>query len=265
MKSPCLSLLQLTDLHILPTLESTLLGVKTEHYFHAVLAHAFENRSAYDLLLLTGDLAQSPCDASYHRILKAVEAYKTQTLCLPGNHDDYSLMQQIFNTPQVNCHKQTILGAWQIIMLNSQIIGSEAGRLEQTELDFLEACLREKSDLFTIIAVHHNCLPTDSAWLDTMQIENSQAFLEIVARYPNVRVITTGHIHQEMNKQLDAVSIFGTPSTCFQFAPNSTNFAIDRTPPGYRIIDLYDNGDVVSSIQRIETPLYEVELDVMGY
>ena len=81
MKSPCLSLLQLTDLHILPTLESTLLGVKTEHYFRAVLAHAFKQRAAYDLLLLTGDLAQSPCSASYDRILKTVEEYNTPTLC----------------------------------------------------------------------------------------------------------------------------------------------------------------------------------------
>ena len=32
MKSPCLSLLQVTDLHILSTAESALLGVKTEHY-----------------------------------------------------------------------------------------------------------------------------------------------------------------------------------------------------------------------------------------
>lgn len=265
MKSPCLSLLQLTDLHILPTLESTLLGVKTEHYFRAVLAHAFKQRATYDLLLLTGDLAQSPCSASYDRILKTVEEYNTPTLCLPGNHDDYLLMQRIFNTPQVNCHKQTILGQWQIIMLNSQITGSETGRLEPTELDFLETCLQEKGDLFTLIAVHHNCLPTDCAWLDTMQIENSQAFLEIVARYSKVRVITTGHIHQEMNKKFGAVSVFGTPSTCFQFTMNSANFAMDRTPPGYRIVDLYDDGDVVSNIYRIDTPLHELELNVAGY
>ncbi len=41
MKSPCLSILQLTDLHVLPTPESTLLGVKTEHYFwHTLLSNA---------------------------------------------------------------------------------------------------------------------------------------------------------------------------------------------------------------------------------
>jgi Icc protein len=264
MKSPLL-LLQLTDLHVLPTPESTLLGVKTEHYFHAVLAHAFAQKLDYNLLLLTGDLAQSPSDESYRRILQKIETFNIPTLCLPGNHDDYPLMQRIFNAPQVNCNKQTCIGNWQIIMLNSQITGSEAGRLEQPELNFLETCLQEKNNLFTLIAVHHNCLPTDSAWLDTMQIENSQAFLDIVARYPKVRVITTGHIHQEMNKKFGEIAVFGTPSTCFQFAPNSVGFAMDRTPPGYRTIDLYDDGEVVSNVHRLDTPLYELELEMAGY
>ncbi len=265
MKSPSLSLLQLTDLHVLPTFESTLLGVKTEHYFHAVLAHAFAQKSDYDLILLTGDLAQSPCTASYERILQKIETYKIPTLCLPGNHDDFPLMQKILNTSQVSCHKQTILGKWQIIMLNSQIIGSEAGRLKPSELEFLEKCLQEKNDLFTLIAVHHNCLPTGSTWLDTMTIENSQAFLDIVARYPNVRVITNGHIHQEMDKKFGDVSIFGTPSTCFQFALNSADFAMDRTPPGCRTIDLYDDGSVKTKVYRIDTPLSELELHAAGY
>lgn len=265
MKSPCLSILQLTDLHVLPTPESTLLGVKTEHYFHTVLAHAFEQRTQYDVLLLSGDLAQSPCTASYQRILHKIETYKTLTLCLAGNHDDYPLMQQILNTPLVNCRKQTVWGKWQIITLNSQILHSEAGRLAQSELDFLESCLKEQRHLFAICVVHHNCLPTDSAWLDTMTIENSQVFLDIVARYPNVRVISTGHIHQEMNKKFGQVSVFGTPSTCFQFTPNSADFSMDRTPPGYRILDLYDDGEVISTVHRIDTPLHELQLDVEGY
>ncbi len=265
MNEPCLSLLQITDLHVLPTPEDKLLGVQTERYFYAVLAHAFEQRKKYDLLLLTGDLAQLPCEASYQRILQKVESYKIATRCLAGNHDDYALMQRIFNTSQINCHKQTCFEKWQIITLNSQIIGSEKGRLAQSELDFLESSLQEKSDLFTVIAFHHNCLPTHSAWLDTMQIENSEEFLKIVARYSNVRVIVNGHIHQEMDEKIGDIAVFGTPSTCFQFALNSVDFCMDRMPPGYRIIDLYDDGSVSTSVQRIDSTMEELELSSAGY
>jgi Icc protein len=265
MKVPCLSLLQITDLHVLSSFEDKLLGVQTERYFHEVLADAFAKRSDYDVLLLSGDLAQSPYATSYQRILQKVEEYNIPTLCLAGNHDDYALMQQVLNTKQVSCRKQMCFEKWQIITLNSQIMDSEKGRLEQSELDFLESCLQEKKDLFTLIALHHNFLSTGSVWLDTMTIENSQVFLDIVARYPNVRVITTGHIHQEMNKKFGDVSIFGTPSSCFQFSLNSADFCMDRTPPGYRIIDLYDDGSVSTTVQRINAAMEELELTSEGY
>ena len=68
--SGSISILQLTDLHILPNAGEQLLGIDTEYYFHAVLEHAFAEQPHFDLLLLTGDLAQHPCLSSYQRILK---------------------------------------------------------------------------------------------------------------------------------------------------------------------------------------------------
>lgn len=265
MNIPHLSVLQLSDLHVLPEPEDKLLGVATEFYFHAVLNHAFEQRKNYDLLLVSGDLAQSPCENSYTRILQKVQQYNLPTRCLAGNHDDFALMQKIFNTQKVTCKKQTIFGNWQIVTLNSQIIGSEKGLLAQSELDFLEKVLNENTNLFTLIAVHHNCLPTNSAWLDTMTIQNSEEFLNIVARHKNVKIVTTGHIHQELHKQFDDVLVLGTPSTCFQFTPNSEHFSMDRTPAGYRILDLFENGSVSTTVHRLDTSLQELELDAAGY
>ena len=265
MNSSHLSLLQLTDLHILPAPEITLLGINTEYYFNRVLNHAFTQSVSYDAMLISGDLAQSPSKATYQRILHKIEEYHLPTMCLPGNHDDFELMQEVLNTPLVSCKKQIILGRWQLLILNSQILKSEGGYLEQTELDFLAHCLEENSHLFTLIAMHHNCLPSDSKWLDTMQIKNSDELLALVARYPKVKVITTGHIHQEMDKKFGDVAVFGTPSTCFQFAKNSAEFAMDRTPPGYRIIELHDNGEVTSEVHRIDTVLSELEITSEGY
>ena len=265
MNSPYLSLLQLTDLHIFPAPEITLLGINTEYYFNRVLQHAFMQSIDYDAILISGDLAQSPCRSTYQRLLHQIEEFNLPTMCLPGNHDDFELMQEVLDTPLVSCKKQVIFGCWQLVILNSQILKSEGGYLEQTELDFLEKCLAENTSLFTLIATHHNCLPSDSKWLDTMQISNSDEFLAIVARYPNVKVITTGHIHQEMDKKFGDVAVYGTPSTCFQFAKNSVDFAMDRTPPGYRIIKLHDNGEVTSEVHRIDTVLSELEITSEGY
>ena len=260
-----LSILQITDLHILPGLDETFLGINTEHYFHATLELAFAENQHFDLILLTGDLAQDPCQAGYQRILNSLEVYNTPCICLPGNHDDYGLMQQVFNTDLINCRKQVLLANWQLICLNSQIPGSPGGRLSKQELIFLEDCLISKPNHHALIAVHHHCLETKSAWMDTMMIENGQEFMAIITQYPQTKAITTGHIHQVMDIAIGGVRVLGTPSTCFQFTPESKIFSLDITAPGYRLIKLYDNGKIKSSVTRLSEQLSGLQIDTQGY
>ena len=260
-----ISILQITDLHILPDLDQTFLGINTEHYFHAVLDLAFTEDHPFDLILVTGDLAQDPCAASYQRILQRLEATNTPCICLPGNHDDYELMQQIFNTRRVSCRKQILLKNWQLICLNSQIPGDPGGHLSKQELQFLEDCLTSYPNHHALIAVHHHCLETKSPWMDIMIIENSEEFLAIINRYPQTLAIITGHIHQAMDITIGSVRVLGTPSTCFQFTPKSNAFSLDTTAPGYRSIKLYADGKIESEITRLSEPLLGLQMDTQGY
>jgi Icc protein len=158
-----------------------------------------------------------------------------------------------------------LLGNWQIISLNSQIVGSARGRLAEDELLLLERCLKEYPEHHTLIAVHHHCLPTYSVWMDTMTIENHQAFFDMVTLYPQVKLITTGHIHQHMDAKVASIRVLGTPSTCFQFKPKSVKFGMDNTAPGYRIIQLYADGRVESEITRLAEPLSGLQSNTKGY
>lgn len=271
--SACISILQLSDLHILAASENTMLGINTEHYFHACLEQAVRpgsrqadsEKQQFDLIMLTGDLAQDPSPASYRRILTALEACQTPCICLPGNHDDYDLMQQVFNTDSINCRKQVLIDNWQLISLNSQIPGEPGGRLSNEELDFLESCLNGNPDRFALIAVHHHCWESKSSWMDTMIIENSRELLAIADKYPLVKAIINGHIHQVMDIKTGSYRILGTPSTCFQFTPESTEFSVTDQAPGYRLIDLYADGRVESEVVRLPEPLAELQPNAHGY
>ena len=261
----CQTLLQLSDLHILADADATLIGVNTRHYFNQVLELAFAEQGSVDSVLLTGDLAQDPVASSYRYIADTLRDYAVQCLCLPGNHDDYPLMQQTLTTENISCNKQTVLANWQIICLNSQIIGSEGGELAAEELNFLESCLQDQPDLYALVAVHHHCLATDSVWMDTMQIANSETFLALIARYPQTKLIVHGHIHQEMDTTVNGVRVLGTPSTCFQFKPRSQHFAVDDAPPAYRVIRLYPDGRVDSEVSRLHERIAELQADTEGY
>ncbi len=261
-----LSILQITDLHFLPCLNETFLGINTEHSFLAVLELALVENRTFDLIIVTGDLAQDPTQESYFRILQYLEAIQIPCICLPGNHDDIQLMQQIFDTPLVSCRNQVLLGNWQLIFLNSQIQGAPGGRLSNQELCFLDDSLSSQPDHHALIAVHHHCLETKSAWLDTMIIENSLELWAIIDKFPKVKIITNGHIHQLMDIEHQGVRVLGTPSTCFQFKPSSTNFSLDAfAAPGYRKIKLSSNGSIETFISRMPEPLKGLQVDSLGY
>lgn len=260
-----ITILQLTDSHILPGLEDTLLGVNTNRYFQKVLAHAFAGGADFDLILLTGDLAQEPCAQSYRHIRQDLSGYAAPAVCLPGNHDDYGLMRRIFNDGRINCQRRHIFPGWQLICLNSQIPGSAKGRLASSELEFLRECLRERPDLQALIAMHHHCLPTGSAWMDTMIIQNSADFLKLADEFPQIKTVTTGHIHQVMDTYHRHIRVLGAPSTCFQFQPHSKTFAVDSASPGYRIIELCADGHFDTRVIRLPEPAAGLQFTPNGY
>lgn len=259
------SVLQISDLHVLPKVGDTLLGVDTEYYFKEVLKAAHEHYDRFDLILASGDLTQEPCTASYQRVHDIFSKYKTPTVCLPGNHDDISLMHSLLNNEHISCDKQILLENWQIICLNTQKPHSPAGRLDKEELEFLESCLQQRTKPFVMIAQHHHCIPSESEWLDTMIIENSADLFNCLKPYPEVKLILTGHIHQARDSQKEGIKILSSPSTCFQFKPKSKDFALDTVAPGYRFLELYDDGTIQSKIHRLAIQQPELHRSSGGY
>jgi Icc protein len=261
-----ISILQISDLHVLPHSNDKLLGVATEYYFKQALQHAFEQYPQFDLILVSGDLAQDPCLASYQRIYETFSACQIKTVCLPGNHDDWRLMRQVLNKEYLSCEKQVLWDDWQLINLNSQKLTDPGGFLQQAELDFLINCLVNEPKRHAMIAVHHNCTPSYSAWLDTMIISNAPDFFAILKDYPQVKVITTGHIHQLLDVQEQGIRVLGVPSTCFQFKPNCKDFTLDTiAPPGYRLLQLYPDGQIQTQVQRLPFAIAELHTNSAGY
>jgi 3',5'-cyclic-AMP phosphodiesterase len=258
-------ILQITDLHFMEEPTGTLLGVATEKYFRMVLEHAYQHHASFDLILLTGDLAQETCPASYQRIQKIVDHYQTSCLCLPGNHDDYALMQQYLNSGHLSCKQQLQLSNWQIICLNSQIPGEPGGFLSDNELALLVKHLKSNPQCYTLIALHHHCISCDSSWMDTMITRNHADLMNIIDAHPKVKAVIFGHIHQEMNKNHNHIHLLGTPASCFQFLPLSTEFALDSKPPGYRIIELNPDGSLYSNVEWLPVTLDELQRNDHGY
>lgn len=245
-------ILQITDLHILAQPGQTLLGVDTGRSFSDVLQKARREQSDVRLVLLTGDLAQDPVVETYTRLRGWLQTSGWEYYCLPGNHDDPALMAASLCGSRVHYQQQILLDHWQIICLDSSVRGSPGGFLAEAQLDYLEACLSRYPGHHALVALHHHPILTGSAWLDTMVLGNKDSFMVLLQRFPQVRVVLSGHVHQCMSLDRNGVRFLATPATCFQFKPHTEAFALDEKPPGYRWLELGDEGSFTTGVERLD-------------
>src|SRR5690606_31754015 len=126
---------QITDPHIMPDARQRFEGVDTSASLRAVL-DAIRAGPAPDLILATGDLVNEPSEAAYRRFSEAIAGAAVPVFCLPGNHDDPSLLARYLDAPGI-----VDAGNWRIVLLNDFLPGSDAGRLPPGELERLRGSL----------------------------------------------------------------------------------------------------------------------------
>lgn len=263
--SEAFRIIQISDNHILADPLGELLGVKTTESFKAVVEAVKKELTPNDLILLSGDLTQDGSKISYERLADLLKPLKTPVYCVPGNHDDPKMIAQVYPRASVSNHKHIVLKHWHLILLNSQRYGAVEGFLDPAQLTYLQQCLRTYPEHHAVISFHHQPTPVGSAWLDKLWLTNAKEFWDIIAGFPNVKLVLFGHVHQEFAGEVNGVQVYSAPSTCIQFKPNVTQFALDNLPQGYRITDLFEDGRFKSRVQRLPAYVGFFDEHAKGY
>ena len=243
-----LHVLQITDCHLFPTADAKLRGVATRDSLAAVLAAACAER-APDAVLATGDIAQQPSAETYRLFLDTLrEHVDAPLLCVPGNHDHGAIFAAELPTAELR------LGDWRLVGIDTHVDDVVGGSVASSELARVAALPPGR----TLVAGHHCPLAIDCAWLDAHRIDNGAALLDALVA-AGVDAYVFGHIHQPFaHRHLHAggeLAIYGTPSTCFQFAVRTPSFAIDGDAnPGYRWLTLGPDG-IETAVHRADYAL----------
>ena len=243
-----LDIVQITDCHIFPTQQGRFGGVDTAATLSRVIDH-INTAESPDMVLVTGDLVNDPEAPAYERLLALLKRLKTRVYCLPGNHDLPALMHRLINTANVATDNVLEGRHWRVVLLDTMLPGTHSGALSGNELAFLEETLRAAGDQFILVAMHHHPVAVDSPWMDTMMLDNPVEFFTVIDRYPAVKGITWGHVHQLFSRMHNAVHLLGTPSTCRQFRLEGEIAGMDGKPPAYRRIRLHRDGRLSSEVQ----------------
>lgn len=258
-------IIQISDIHLMADVNGELLGVKTQESFQAIIDLLKQDTHPIDVILLSGDLSQDGSEAAYKRIKELLKPFNVPIYYACGNHDDGKIMAKVFSCPVVSCEKRVIIGDWQMIILNSQKLGSTYGYLEASQFEFLKNCLEESPALHPLIVFHHQPMPVGSKWLDGVGLTNAAEFWKFMQNYPQVKYLLFGHVHQEFEGEMQGVKCYALPSTCIQFHTKQDDFGLQELPPGYRWVNLYNDGHLETAVVRAAKYVGVFDTNAKGY
>ncbi|OLT02212.1 hypothetical protein BJF90_04640 [Pseudonocardia sp. CNS-004] len=253
--NPRHTLVQLTDLHLLP--EGRLLRGSLDTF--DVLAHTLAEieRSGVrpTALLFTGDLTESGEPGAYQRLRALVEPVAarmgTTALYVMGNHDsrpelrEHLLGQDRDDEP----YDYTVrLGGLRVVVLDTTVPGFSHGELTREQLDRLAAELAEPAPDGTVLALHHPPLPTPSRIAASIDLRNRKE-LEAVLSGTDVRIVLAGHTHVVSAGAVAGIPVWTGGTTAFAsgaFAAGGGESQLLSAAANR--VDLFDDSLIVTTV-----------------
>jgi 3',5'-cyclic-AMP phosphodiesterase len=206
-----------------------------------------------DFVLITGDVLDTAHTTELDRFQQLIRALTKPSSILPGNHDrrnpddSAGLTRRDFArhfNPQFAARPtapETQAGYWsaavssqvQLIGLDSPRDADWGGVIDAPQVAWLENELAALVDKLVILAVHHpfhSLAPIDHhpQWTKFV-CDNGPEMLALLNRYPQVKVVLTGHHHQAKVDRLGARLHIACP-------------AVAVYPCAYRTFRLSQNG-----------------------
>ena len=228
------SFIQISDNHIDD--DKLVMGVDSQANLSAIVSMISQKN--YDALLISGDLAHSGTLESYQKLKTILKPIETKIYVLPGNHDDFSNLSQIFNQSSL-CN--FIIGCWEVITIDSVQAGKVSGRLNDEQLHSLSQQISLSSAKYIALCLHHPLVSMESDWDDEMSLENPDDLFDVIDQYDNIKAVMWGHAHQCSEFNRKGVKLFSCPSTALQFNGSSSI--------GYNHYTLNDNGEIYCKTQ----------------
>lgn len=257
-------LVQLSDSHLFAEPDGSLLGMKTRESLDKVVELVLAEQAGIDCVIASGDISQDGSVESYEAFRRMSGRIGAPVRWFPGNHDELPQMEQVARQGEL-MNPIIDVGQWRVTLLDSAVPGSVPGFLELSQLELLEASLSEAPERHHLVSLHHHPVDIGCEWMKPIGLRNADALFAVIDKYPQVRAVLWGHVHQEFDQMRDGVRLLSSPSTCIQFAPGSADFKVDTTAPGYRWLRLHDDGQLETGVSRVKGMTFEPDYDSNGY
>ncbi|MGZ8999346.1 MAG: phosphodiesterase, partial [Allosphingosinicella sp.] len=176
-----------------------------------------------DLLLATGDLADTGDDReSYRRLRSILDVMPFPTFYALGNHDGRDAFAEIFpEVPTADGFVQYAIEdrAVRILVLDTLEEGRHGGNFCETRAEWLRERFDEQPERPTIVVLHHPPIESGLAWMtENPEAEWVLRLHDIIAGQENVVAMLAGHLHRPIATLWAGTTLAICPSTAPQVA-----------------------------------------------
>jgi 3',5'-cyclic AMP phosphodiesterase CpdA len=235
---------QISDLHV-----QGIKGASRNKGFDEVVAleRCVEHLNAFpypiDLVIATGDLVQRGKTREYEPLKEVLGGLKAPYFLVPGNHDARAELRATFSdasyfTDDNFLHFELTEFPIRILGLDTLKVGEHGGQLCSQRLAWIDARLRERRPLPTLIAMHHPPFASGLPHFDKLGFDGLDDFIKIVERAPHVERIICGHIHRPITIRVAGTTGTVSPATCYSYElalEDPGAFIATREPPGFQV------------------------------
>lgn len=257
-------LLQITDTHCYANDDSKLAWSELEVYPNQsllrLLTHFKAQAQDYDGLVISGDLAEENILETYQRLRKMLQDFPLPVYILPGNHDTPELMYSELAAPAEQIHyiPGEVFANWHVLFLDTHHTGHPEGHLSDEQFTALKIQLDNiATQEHAVLFMHHHPVAIGSSFMDTIGLQQTDAFWSLLADYPQVKTVVFGHIHSEFSTAYPVtpqrnIQVFGTPATCVQVKHIDENLNLDHTRPAWRELVLHADGQLDTTVHYLQ-------------
>jgi 3',5'-cyclic-AMP phosphodiesterase len=227
---------QISDLHIKPPGQLAYGRVDTAAAFERCVAALNEFAPRPDLVVISGDLADTPAREEYDHLKRLLAPLKLPFVGIPGNHDSRELMRSAFPKaayafPSGALNQFAEIGGLDLVLLDSSVDGKPHGELDAPTLQWLETTLASSTIRPALLFLHHPPFETGIWHMDRQNLRNADELAVIVRRHPRVQLIAAGHVHRA------TLTMFaGVPATICPAPNHAVDLDLERLrEPSFKV------------------------------
>ncbi len=243
-----MKLVQISDCHLFDDTQKTGYGdINPYQTLSRVLDDIRE--SDCDGVIVTGDISEDDSHASYGHFMLLMEEKLGELpwKMIPGNHDNNEHFDALSERHLI-AGDPWVFGKWCIHGLDSRTQTSH-GNVNETQLMATTSALAQYTSKNHLVCVHHHLTDTQS-WMEKHDMTNAGDILDWLEDQPQLQHIIHGHVHHPLESVHKGNALYAAPATAWQYALQD-EFTVTDEAPGYRILELDDDGSFSTSVRRI--------------